>query len=59
MEKALFYVVTRQDLGGFGSCQCETLRIYLPFNMYMICDLFILRSSFLSQCKIFQKALVK
>ncbi len=39
-----------------GSCQCEILRMYLPFNMYMICVLFVLRHSFLSHyyfCEIF------
>ncbi len=25
-----------------GSCQCETLRMYLPFNVYMICVMFAL-----------------
>jgi hypothetical protein len=33
----------------FGSCQCETLRMYLPFSMYLICVLFVLRPSFLSR----------
>jgi hypothetical protein len=33
----------------FGSCQCETFIMYSLFSMYMICVLFVLRPSFLSQ----------
>jgi hypothetical protein len=31
------------------SCHCETLKMYLLFNIYMICVLFVLHPSFLSQ----------
>jgi hypothetical protein len=31
-----------------SSCQCETLRMYLLFNMYMVYVLFVLCHSFLS-----------
>jgi len=29
-----------------NSCNCETLRMYLLFSMYMICIMFVLRFSF-------------